>query len=81
MQDSILQAINRIFIDVLDDSEIVISYETTASDVEAWDSLNHIQLVVAIEKYFKVRFTTSEIYAWKTVGDMCKTITSRTVAA
>ena len=80
MNDSMLQAINHIFIDVLDDSEIIITAETSASDVEAWDSLNHIQLVVAIEKHFKVRFTTGEIYAWKTVGDMCKSINEKVTA-
>ena len=80
MQDEILQAINRIFNDVLDDGEIVVTPATTSNDIESWDSLNHIQLVVAIEKHFKVRFTTGEIYAWKDVGDMCKTITERSAA-
>lgn len=70
----VLKEINQIFIDVLDDDNIVIKTETTANDIDAWDSLNNIQLVVAIEKRFKVRFSTGDIYSWKNVGDMCKAI-------
>lgn len=77
LHSNLLPAINQIFIDVLDDQDIVVQLETTAQDIDAWDSLNHIQLVVAIEKHFKVKFSTSEIYAWKSVGDMCKTIQER----
>lgn len=72
--DTILREVNRIFIDVLDNDAIVLTRDTTAKDVEDWDSLNHIQLVVAIEKSFKVRFTTNEIRAWKNVGDMCEAL-------
>lgn len=71
---NLLPAINEIFIQVLDDPSLVITPETTAEDVDEWDSLNHIQLIVAIEKRFKVRFSTSEIYAWKNVADMCNAI-------
>jgi acyl carrier protein len=75
--EEILKAVNRIFIDVLDNDSIVLNNNTTANDVEDWDSLTHIQLVVAIEKHFKVKFTAAEIRNWKNVGEMCIAIEKR----
>lgn len=72
--NQIIKEVNDIFIDVLDDQDIVLSPETKADDIEEWDSLNHIQLIVAIEKHFKQRFTSSEIQNWKNVGEMCDAI-------
>jgi acyl carrier protein len=73
-KDQILKEVNEIFIDVLDNEDIKLTTETSAKDIEEWDSLNHIQLVVAIEKHFKQRFTASEIQSWKNVGEMCDAI-------
>jgi len=72
--NSILKQINEIFIDVLDNENIKLTPDTTAKDIEEWDSLNHIQLVVAIEKKFKLRFASSEINSWKTVGEMAAAV-------
>jgi acyl carrier protein len=69
-KEEALQKVNDIFIDTLDNEDIVLTYETTANEVEDWDSLTHIQLVVAVEKQFKVRFTSQEIQSWKNVGEM-----------
>ena len=68
--DEILQQMTEIFRDVLDNEDITLKPETTADDVEEWDSLTHIQLVVAVEKKFKIRFKTSEITSYKNVGEM-----------
>lgn len=73
----ILGQVNLIFKDVLDNEELEIQNETTAKDVEEWDSLTHIQLVVAIEKHFKIRFTAAEIQGFKNVGEMCEGILKR----
>jgi acyl carrier protein len=68
-RSNILKGINDVFFDVIDE-ELSIIETTTANDVEEWDSLTHIQLVVGIEKLFKIRFTSSEIQSWKDVGEM-----------
>jgi len=73
----ILKQVNDIFIDVLDEESIVLSGSTKASDVEEWDSLTHIQLIVAIEKHFKIRFNSAEIRNWKNVGELCDAIINR----
>lgn len=76
-QGTILNDINTICRDVFDNSSLNITEETTALDVEEWDSLTHIQLVVAVEKHFKVKFTSAEITGFKKVGDMCSAVKSK----
>ena len=70
----ILSQVNEIFIDELDNDDVVIEETTQATDIDEWDSLTHIILVVAIEKKFKIRFTSNEIQSWKNVGEMLNCI-------
>lgn len=76
-KNEVLKQINLIFRDILDNESLVITEFTKADDVEEWDSLTHIQLVVAIEKHFKVRFTSREIQSWKNVGEMIDCILTK----
>ena len=69
-REELLTEVQDIFRDVLDNEDIVLEDNTTADDVEEWDSLSHIQLIVAIEKAFKVKFATKEILSWKNVGEL-----------
>lgn len=73
----ILIKINEIFKNILDNEALTIYENTIASDVEDWDSLNHIQIIVAIEKTFKIRFTTNEIHHFKNVGELLVAIESK----
>jgi acyl carrier protein len=66
---NIKEKLQAIFRDIFDDDEIVITNETIASDIEDWDSLSHIQLIVAIENRFDVKLKTGEIIKLKNVGD------------
>lgn len=62
--------LTQVFREIFDDDSIAIHDAMTADDIEAWDSLNHVNLVVATEKQFGVRFKTKEVHALKNVGDL-----------
>tara|TARA_B110000977_G_scaffold192894_1_gene267072 strand:+ start:1166 stop:1408 length:243 start_codon:yes stop_codon:yes gene_type:complete len=66
----ILSSVHEVFVDTLDNDEVRINESTKATDVDEWDSLTHIMLVVAIEKKFNIRFNSSEIQSWNNVGEM-----------
>ena len=72
--NGIFDKVQDVFRDILDEEDLVITQETTASDVDGWDSLTHIQLVVAIEKAFKIKFSSKEILSWKNVGELLNSI-------
>lgn len=72
----ILETLNHLFQNVVDDTDVILKRETTAQDVDDWDSLNHITFIVAIEKHFKIKFSSSEIRSWKNVGEICDAVKS-----
>jgi len=72
-----LQDISQIIKKTLDNQYIDITTETKASDIPEWDSLNHVYLVVAIEKKFKVKFSSYEIISWQCVGDILRDINNK----
>ena len=66
----IVEKVNEIFQDVFDDDTIVVSDETTAADIEDWDSLTHITLISEIEDAFEIEFTMKDVLGLKNVGEM-----------
>jgi acyl carrier protein len=72
--DLILEKINEIFKKVFDDERISVDSSSSAVDIDEWDSLNNIQIIIAVEKEFKIRFKSSEIRGWNNVGEMCDAI-------
>jgi acyl carrier protein len=62
--------LNQIFCEVFDDDDIKIAPEMTANDIEGWDSLSHVNLIVAIESKFNIRFNQKELLTFKNVGDL-----------
>lgn len=76
-KNEIYERLTEVFRDVFDDETIEISDETTADDIEDWDSIEHITLVGAVESEFGVRFKMGEVSGMKNVGEMVKIIMER----
>lgn len=76
-RDEILASIADIMRDVFDDDDLEISLETTAEEVEDWDSLSHIRLIVAVERKFGFKFKNSEIEALKNVGELVNLVETK----
>jgi acyl carrier protein len=75
MQDTeIYSRLTDVFHDVFDDDTITVTPELTAKEVDGWDSMTHIRLMLSVERAFKVKFTTSEIGSLKKVGDLATLI-------
>ena len=75
--EEIYERLNEVFRDVFDDNSIEVNEDTTADDIEDWDSLNHITLIDAVESEFGVRFTMGEVSGMKNVGEMAQIIKER----
>lgn len=69
--------LNRIFCEVFDDDDIRITREMTANDVDGWDSLSHVNLIVAIECKFNIAFSQRELLTFKNVGCLLDSICSK----
>ena len=77
-QTAVYQRLTTIFRDAFDDDSLELTPELTARDVDGWDSLMHLRLLLSAEKAFSVRFTTAEIGKLQNVGDLASLILSRT---
>lgn len=78
-KQKIYSMLDEVFQDVFDDESIHVTPETTADDIEDWDSLEHINLVVAVENKFGIKFKMSEVVSFHNVGEMADVIASRAV--
>lgn len=72
--NEIYNRLNAVFREVFDDESITVSENTTAADIEDWDSLTHIQLIAAVEHEFGVKFSMKQVSSMKNVGEMAQTI-------
>lgn len=73
----ILEKLNEIFIDVFDDMDLKISENITNEDIEDWDSLMHISLIVSIEKSFNVKFSIEEVTNMKSIARIIDNLIER----
>jgi acyl carrier protein len=69
--------LTEIFEEVFDEDSIVMTPELSAKDVDGWDSLTHIRLILTIERAFKIKFSTSEVGKLENVGDLVALIKAR----
>lgn len=76
-RNEVFTKLNEIFRDYFDDESIELTDATTADDIEEWDSLEHINLIVAVEKAFGMKFTMGEVTTMKNVGAMVDIIIER----
>jgi acyl carrier protein len=76
-ETQILEALTQVFRDVFDDDDIVLTAATTAQDIEGWDSQAHVNLIVAAEMRFGIRFRTAELESLHDVGQFARLIESK----
>ncbi len=74
---STIDVLTQVFRQVFDDPGITLKPETTANDVEGWDSLSHVNLIMAVENRFNIRFSQKEVMSFKNVGDLARCVESK----
>ncbi|WP_409190090.1 acyl carrier protein [Bradyrhizobium sp. RDM4] len=77
-QAQIYSKLTTVFREVFDEDDLGLEPETTADDVDGWDSLSHIRLILAVSKTFGIKFSASEIGSLKNVGEFVELIGKKT---
>lgn len=77
----ILKTLNAVFCDVFEDEDLSITRETSAGDIDGWDSLTHVTLILQVEREFGVRFSSSEVASLRSVGDLEALVAARSATA
>lgn len=75
-RDEVYEKLNEVFQDIFDDDMITVTDATCADDIEGWDSLEHINLIAAVEQEFGIKFNMGQIVSMKNVGEMVDIIMS-----
>lgn len=73
-REEVFEKLNEVFRDVFDDESITVNDTTTADDIEDWDSLEHINLMAAVESEFGIKFSMGQVVTMKNVGEMADII-------
>jgi len=73
-----IDKLTAVFQQVFDDDELIVTRETSAADVEGWDSLTHVTLMLSIEKQFAIRFKSSQVASLENVGELADLIETLT---
>jgi acyl carrier protein len=77
-EPQIYTRLSELFQDVFDDDSIEVTPKLSAKDVDGWDSITHIRMILTVEKAFKIKFSTSEVGKLENVGDLAALIKART---
>ena len=77
-REEVLERVNAIFREVFEDDTIVVQDETTAADIEDWDSYEHINLINAIEQEFEMKFTMGQVVGMENVGELIDILMEQT---
>lgn len=73
-REEVFEKLNEVFRDVFDEESITVNDSTTADDIEGWDSLEHINLIAAVESEFGIKFSMGQVVTMKNVGEMADII-------
>lgn len=73
-REEVFETLNEVFRDVFDDNGICVTEATTSNDIEDWDSLEHINLIAAVEQEFDIKFNMGQVVTMKNVGEMVNII-------
>lgn len=76
-ETEVMQQLNEIFRDLFELPELELTPGMSADDIDEWDSVNHVMLVVEIERQFKIKFHTAEVEEMKNVGDLVRLIVAK----
>ncbi len=76
-REEVFAALDEVFQDEFDDETIHVTDATVADDIDGWDSLEHIDLIIAVERRFGIKFTMGEVNGMKNVGEMAENILRR----